>query len=73
VTEKVADRVVALPFHSHLTEDQIAFIVATMKDASINVGAERRFIKPTKSHKTNRRSEEWFNVIDYDYAVRQDD
>jgi dTDP-4-amino-4,6-dideoxygalactose transaminase len=39
VTEKVADRVVALPFHTHLTEDQIAFLVATMKDASINVGA----------------------------------
>lgn len=39
VTEKVADRAVALPFHSHLTEDQIAFIVTTMKDASINVGA----------------------------------
>jgi dTDP-4-amino-4,6-dideoxygalactose transaminase len=39
VTEKVADRAVALPFHSHLTEDQIEFIVATMKDASINVGA----------------------------------
>ncbi len=39
VTEKVADRVVALPFHAHLTLDQIAFIVATMKDASINVGA----------------------------------
>ena len=39
VTEKVADRAVALPFHKHLTEDQIAFIVATMKDASINVGA----------------------------------
>jgi perosamine synthetase len=39
VTEKVSDRAVALPFHSHLTEDQIAFIVATMKDASINVGA----------------------------------
>ena len=39
VTEKVADRAVALPFHSHLTEDQIAFVVATMKDASINVGA----------------------------------
>lgn len=39
VTEKVADRAVALPFHPHLTEDQIAFIVATMKDASINVGA----------------------------------
>ena len=39
VTEKVADRVVALPFHVHLTVDQIAFIVATMKDASVNVGA----------------------------------
>jgi dTDP-4-amino-4,6-dideoxygalactose transaminase len=39
VTEKVADRAVALPFHSHLTEDQIAFIVATMKDASVNIGA----------------------------------
>jgi dTDP-4-amino-4,6-dideoxygalactose transaminase len=39
VTEKVADRVVALPFHTHLSEDQIEFIVATMKDASINVGA----------------------------------
>lgn len=39
VTEKVADRAVALPFHVHLTEEQIAFIVSTMKDASINVGA----------------------------------
>jgi hypothetical protein len=39
VTEKVADRAVALPFHTHLTEDQIAFIVETMKEASINVGA----------------------------------
>lgn len=39
VTEKVADRAVALPFHTHLTDDQIEFIVGTMKDASINVGA----------------------------------
>jgi hypothetical protein len=39
VTEKVADRAVALPFHGHLTETQIAFIVGTMKDASINIGA----------------------------------
>jgi dTDP-4-amino-4,6-dideoxygalactose transaminase len=39
VTEKVADRAVALPFHTHLDEDQIEFIVATMKDASVNVGA----------------------------------
>lgn len=39
VTEKLADRAVALPFHCHLTEEQIAFIVSTMKDASVNVGA----------------------------------
>jgi len=39
VTEKVADRAIALPFHTHLQEEQIAFIVETMKDASINVGA----------------------------------
>lgn len=39
VTEKIADRAVALPFHTHLTEDQISFIVETMKEASINVGA----------------------------------
>lgn len=39
VTEKVADRAVALPFHAHLSDAQISFIVETMKDASINVGA----------------------------------
>jgi len=39
VTEKVAERAVALPFHAHLTEEQVAFVVGTMKDASINVGA----------------------------------
>ena len=39
VTEKIADRAVALPFHTHLNDGQIAFIVETMKDASINVGA----------------------------------
>ncbi|MBM4202255.1 MAG: DegT/DnrJ/EryC1/StrS family aminotransferase [Gammaproteobacteria bacterium] len=39
VTEKLADRAVALPFHGHLTEDQVGFIVKTAKDASINVGA----------------------------------
>jgi perosamine synthetase len=39
VAEKVADRAVALPFHTHLNEDHIAFIVETMKDASVNVGA----------------------------------
>lgn len=39
VTEKVADRAIALPFHAHLTPEQIAFIVARLKDASINSGA----------------------------------
>jgi dTDP-4-amino-4,6-dideoxygalactose transaminase len=39
VTEKIADRAVALPFHTHLTDGRIEFIVETMKDASINVGA----------------------------------
>lgn len=39
VTEKLADRALALPFHGHLTDEQVAFVVGTMKDASINVGA----------------------------------
>jgi len=39
VAEKVADRAIALPFHTHLTKDQVEFIVGTMKDASVNVGA----------------------------------
>ncbi|MBI1175242.1 MAG: DegT/DnrJ/EryC1/StrS family aminotransferase [Sideroxydans sp.] len=39
VTEKVADRAIALPFHAHLSEEQIKFIVKTAKDASINIGA----------------------------------
>jgi len=39
VTEKLSDRAVALPFHGHLTDEQVAFVVGTMKDASINVGA----------------------------------
>jgi perosamine synthetase len=39
VTEKVADRALALPFHAHLDSDTIHFIVTTTKDSSINVGA----------------------------------
>ncbi|MBB4362963.1 hypothetical protein GGD65_003996 [Bradyrhizobium sp. CIR18] len=39
VAERIADRALALPFHTHLTNKQIEFIVETMKDASINVGA----------------------------------
>jgi hypothetical protein len=37
--EKISDRAVALPFHGHLDEDQIAFVVGTLKDAATNVGA----------------------------------
>ncbi|MFB9267580.1 DegT/DnrJ/EryC1/StrS family aminotransferase [Bradyrhizobium erythrophlei] len=39
VTEKIADRALALPYHTHLTNNQIEFIVETIKDASINIGA----------------------------------
>ncbi len=39
VTEKVADRAIALPFHAHLSPEQVAFMVARLKDASINSGA----------------------------------
>ena len=39
MTEKIADRAVALPFHGHLSSDQVKFIVKTMKDSSSNVGA----------------------------------
>ncbi len=39
LTEKVADRAIALPFHGHLSPEQIGFIVKSAKDASINVGA----------------------------------
>ncbi len=39
VTEKVSDRIIALPFHAHLSEDQVGFIVQTAKDASVNIGA----------------------------------
>jgi dTDP-4-amino-4,6-dideoxygalactose transaminase len=38
-TERIADRSLALPFHCHLDEEEIAYIVKTLKDASINVGA----------------------------------
>jgi len=38
-TERIADRALALPFHAHLDSDHVKFIVQTLKDASINVGA----------------------------------
>lgn len=39
LTEKIADRGVVLPFHAHLSDDEVQFIVETAKDSSINVGA----------------------------------
>ncbi|MCE4556783.1 DegT/DnrJ/EryC1/StrS family aminotransferase [Roseateles cellulosilyticus] len=39
LVERIADRAVALPFHGHLQPDHVRFIVKTMKDSSLNVGA----------------------------------
>ena len=39
LVERIADRAVALPFHSHLEDDHVKFIVKTLKDSSVNVGA----------------------------------
>ena len=39
LVERIADRAVALPFHAHLEPDHVKFIVKTMKDSSVNVGA----------------------------------
>jgi dTDP-4-amino-4,6-dideoxygalactose transaminase len=39
LVERIADRAVALPFHAQLDAHQVRFIVKTMKDSSVNVGA----------------------------------
>jgi dTDP-4-amino-4,6-dideoxygalactose transaminase len=39
LVERIADRAVALPFHAQLDAGQVRFIVKTMKDSSVNVGA----------------------------------
>lgn len=39
VCQKTADRALALPLHHKVTQDQIAFIVDTLKDATVNTGA----------------------------------
>lgn len=39
VCQKTADRVLALPLHRNITPDQIAFMVETLKDATVNTGA----------------------------------
>jgi len=38
-TERIGDRSLVLPFHTHLDEDEISYIVKTLKEASVNVGA----------------------------------
>lgn len=39
LAERIADRALALPFHGGIEPEQVQFIVKTLKDASINVGA----------------------------------
>jgi perosamine synthetase len=39
LAERIGDRALALPFHAHLDEDEIRFLVGTLKDAATNVGA----------------------------------
>ncbi|WP_088284535.1 DegT/DnrJ/EryC1/StrS aminotransferase family protein [Ideonella sp. A 288] len=39
LAERIADRAVALPFHAGLDADHVRFIVETLKDSSVNVGA----------------------------------
>lgn len=39
LTERIADRALALPLHGHLQPEQVQFIVKTLKDSSVNVGA----------------------------------
>jgi dTDP-4-amino-4,6-dideoxygalactose transaminase len=39
VAEKTADRVIAVPFHGALEQDQVEFIVQRLKEATINSGA----------------------------------
>lgn len=38
-TERIGDRSLVLPFHSHIDQDEVSYIVKTLKDASINIGA----------------------------------
>ncbi len=39
LAERIADRAIALPFHGGLDADHVKFIVKTLKDSSVNVGA----------------------------------
>lgn len=39
LAERIADRALALPFHGGIDAEQVQFIVKTLKDSSVNVGA----------------------------------
>lgn len=39
LAERIADRALALPLHGRLTPEHVQFIVKTLKDSSVNVGA----------------------------------
>ncbi len=39
LAERIADRALALPLHGALQADHVQFIVQTLKDSSVNVGA----------------------------------
>lgn len=39
LAERIGDRALALPFHAHLAEDEIRFLVGTLKESATNVGA----------------------------------
>ena len=38
-TDRIGDRSLALPSHSFIEEDEVRFVVGTLKDAATNVGA----------------------------------
>lgn len=38
-TDRIGDRALALPFHTQLDEEEVQYIVKTLKDAASNVGA----------------------------------
>ncbi|HEX5783590.1 MAG TPA: DegT/DnrJ/EryC1/StrS family aminotransferase [Burkholderiaceae bacterium] len=39
LSERIADRALCLPFHGHLAPEHVRFIVQTLQDSSVNVGA----------------------------------
>lgn len=39
LTERIADRAIVLPLHGGMDQDEVRFVVSTLKDSSVNVGA----------------------------------